>query len=105
MKHFLPLLFIFILVSSCNKDRHTIRVRNWLGESVQNIYIGKTFIKTASSVGAYTDYYPIKPGKFEISGTTPSGKILKGTGKIRGFGNCKWTMYISTNGDLYISQD
>ena len=106
MIRFLQILFLMIFVTSCQRNNgHTIRVRNWYSNgTIYNIYIGKTYIQGALGGGKYTDYYPVKTGKHAISFFLPTGEQIKSECKIKGLKASKWTMYISTDGNAFVSK-
>ncbi len=98
------LITSIIFLSSCLKENHSIRLKNNYPESINNVVAGTAKIGNVAS-GATSEYKPIDTGNFSISGTSSSGQTLSGSGSISGKGTHKWTMTLSSAGQISLVAD
>lgn len=103
MKKIIYLLFNLLIITSCTKPEHKIRVKNDYSEEILSLAVGDAiFDKTKT--GTITVYKTIEKGKFSIDGKTATSIII-GNGKIRGRGKHFWTLTFSQSGKISISED
>lgn len=107
MKKIIPLVLIatvILLFTSCLKENHKIRFQNNFSQTINNIVAGSAHIGTVGA-GSTSGYFSINTGNFSISGSTPAGQQLTGSGSITGKGTHKWTLVLSGSGTLSLSLD
>jgi|SRR5688500_5675754 hypothetical protein len=105
MKKLLSILLLAsaIIFTSC-KEKHTIRFTNNYNESINNARAGNAFFGTVNA-GSTSAYHAIDAGNFDITGTSASGQVLKGTGTVSGKGKHEWTLILSSAGQLSIKNE
>ena len=98
-------LFLGFFLNGCELDPdHTIRVKNEYFTGINNLKIGSTSYGTVSA-GTTSGYKSVDEGSHAVTGTTALGQSLTGTVSISGNGTHKWTMKITSSGNLEISED
>lgn len=95
------LIFIF---SSCLKENHSVRFKNDYSQAIHNVVAGNAQLGDVGA-GGISGYKPINAGNFSISGTTTLGQLLSGSGSIKGKGTHKWTITLSSSGNISIALD
>ncbi len=96
---------IATLLMSCGLEpNHSMRVKNTFTETFADVTLNSTSYGRIE-VGATTDYKHIEKGNFKISGSTESGRPFTGSGKVTGGGKHKWTMTITSSGDVSFHED
>lgn len=93
-----------MLIASCKKENHSVRVRNLYPCDLANVKVGEASIGDISS-GTNSSYYPIAAGDFTISGVSTCGATLQGSGSITGTGKHQWTITVNTSGTIAIRED
>ncbi len=104
IKFFLGLLVVALLLTSCSKANHSIRIKNSYSSAFSNVSVGGTSYGSIS-VGGTTSYKPIDEGNFSLSGTTVGGQPLTGSGSVSGKGTHKWTLTITSGGSVSFAED
>lgn len=86
------------------KTEHSIRVKNELSLTLNNVKVGSVEYGDVDA-GEITDYKVVEEGKNSVGGYSDNGGTLEGTVTVSGSGVHKYTLTIQTNGDLDISED
>lgn len=99
-------LFAALLLpfTACVKENHQVRFRNYFRETITNVVIGSANIGTVPA-GSTSGYKSINTGNFSISGQTQNSGPLTGSGTLSGKGKHKWTVTLSAQGTIAISED
>lgn len=97
-----PLLIVFF--TSCLKENHSVRLQNNYAYQVNNFVAGTASIGNVAA-GSTSEYKSISTGNFNISGTTTNNQSISGSGSITGKGTHKWTITLSSAGQVTIKED
>ncbi|MFW5877651.1 MAG: hypothetical protein ACOCUP_00920 [bacterium] len=102
---FFGVIALILVMSSCEKEAdHSIRIKNEIPETITGITIGSVSYGDVPT-GSLTEYKPVEEGEHTLSGSSDSGGTLSGTVTVEGKGTHKWTLVITSSGDLEIHED
>ena len=102
-RHLLKCAVMLILVSSCGKSGHRIRVVNHSVNAIEWLKIEPLNFERIGP-GASTDFRAINEGSHQINGGTSTG-TLSGSATISGKGEHEWTLSLEESGDLLLIRE
>jgi hypothetical protein len=99
-------LTIILLMTSCFKPDHSIRIKSDYRDTLINVTVGPASFGQVDP-NATTGYIHIPEGTNNLSGVDKTSRFttLSGTSYVTGKGKHRWTLTINSDGTLAFAED
>lgn len=93
-----------IVLTSCVKEEHTMRLVNNYGVKFTSVVIGSEQVGVIEN-NQSSDYVPVKVGTTVVSGIAFPATQLSASVSIKGKGKHKWSVTVGSNGSINLLED